>query len=546
MARAAAPRPARQRLDVYRRKRDFARTPEPSGRPASEAAGARYVIHLHHAQHRHFDLRLQVGGVLRSWAVPKGPSRDPKLRRLAVEVEDHPLEYGDFEGVIPEGEYGAGRIWIWDEGRWEPEGDARKALAVGRLNFRLHGQRLQGEWSLVRTQLGGRTPQWLLIKRADDHTAPGDVADDTPLRDWRRPGGARPIWLRPSLVAEVEHRGRAGEGLLRQGSLKGLRLDKTPQDLKTPDRVTRLPTPLAGAAPALAPRSEKPAGRVRLTHPERLLFADPPITKQQLAAFYREIAGQLLPGLVRRPLALLRCPDGAHKDCFFQKHATAGFPDAIRRVDLREKIDKRQPYLYVDDIEGVVGLAQMGVLEMHVWGATVDDVEHPDQLVLDLDPHEDVEWKRVVAAARRLRERLERLELQSFVRTSGGKGLHVVLPLDRSAGWDAVKAFAQAIAQSLAEEAPQEFLATASKKQRPGRIFIDYLRNSRGATSIASYSLRARAGAPIATPLSWAELGRLRAGNPFTYANIRQRLARLRQDPWEAYAQLRQGLPRLR
>ncbi len=814
----------RQRLDVYRKRRDFKATPEPAPKAADKSSGDRFVIQLHHASHRHFDFRLQVGGALRSWAVPKGPSLDPKQKRLAVEVEDHPLEYGKFQGSIPEGHYGAGDVWIWDEGRWAPEGDAAKALKEGHLDFELFGSRMKGHWSLIRTSMSGKRPQWLLFKRSDEHVKKGDVADDTPLdqwkgatprraataqksakaarsafpaevglqlaklvekapegadwlhevkydgyrvllmrngrklqirsrgglewsaklpqlkkavlalpckncildgevvaldeqgrsrfdllqrdfgepqaagnlvamlfdllhldgqdwrplpqelrkealqkllqgsddclrlseyleghgakaakaacsaglegiiskdrkapyregrggswvktkcvdadefaivgytrgqrsreklgalllaepagQDWRYVGrvgsgftealiqdllermrpaqqavkllnpptradlrGARPVWVKPALVLEVEHRGRTGENLLRQASLKGLRADKSITDLRQPDRAPRVPAQGDASMKQVTTRRSakadaEPGSAVRLTHPERRLFEDPVITKRELADFYSEIAEWILPELQRRPLALLRCPDGAGKTCFFQKRATPGFPDSVHQA-------RGEPYLWIEDVGGLIGMVQMGVLELHAWGATVDDIEHPDRVVFDLDPGEGVEWRRVIAAARLLRERLEQLGLQSFVRSSGGKGLHVVLPLQPQAGWDTVKNFSHALAQMLAEEQPDEFIATASKARRKGRIYIDYLRNGCGATAVASYTLRARPGAPAAVPLDWGELSRLKSPAQFGYANLRQRLKRLKRDPWEGFRDLNQRLPKL-
>ena len=287
-----------------------------------------------------------------------------------------------------------------------------------------------------------------------------------------------------------------------------------------------------------AKAEEESSSGVRLTHPDRHLFEDPVITKQDLADFYTEIADWILPELHRRPLALLRCPDGAGKACFFQKRATPGFPDSVYQA-------RGDSYLWIEDVDGLIGMVQMGVLELHAWGATVDDIERPDRVVFDLDPGEDVDWRRVIAAARLLRERLEQISLQSFVRTSGGKGLHVVLPLEPHANWDTVKNFSHALAQMLVGEQPDEFIATASKQKRKGRIYIDYLRNGRGATAVASYTLRARPGAPAAVPLDWDELGRLKSPAQFGYANLRQRLKRLRRDPWEGFRELRQHLPKL-
>ncbi|HZR37520.1 MAG TPA: DNA ligase D [Nevskia sp.] len=827
------------RLAEYRRKRDFSATPEPAagGRRRAAARGARFVVHLHHARSRHFDLRLQVGNTLRSWAVPKGPSLDPAQKRLAVQVEDHPLDYGDFEGTIPEGHYGAGQVQIWDQGRWSADGDARKALEEGHLRFSMEGSRLHGAWSLVRTRLSGKQPQWLLIKARDAAALGGDTADDTPLSEWRgdgaprgraaaaarargrspraasshalparielqlarlaeaapagrdwlhevkfdgyrvllwrdgatvritsrgdqdwsgklqataeavrqlpcsscvldgelvaldddgrssfarlqqafgegreqqltvmlfdllhldgvdlrdqpqlqrkealqrllrqaaaplrftphrvgggaraasqacagglegiiskrvdapyqagrggawlkvkcvqsdeyavvgytrgkgararlgslllaspegdggwryrgrvgtgldealiaellrrmRPGkavpleqapgrsqlrGATPLWLKPELVVEVEYRGLTADGLLRQASLKGLRQDRDVASLQPGRRDHASASATGKAAPRKAgkpaagsrkqPVAEAGQARVRLTHPDRVLFSDPPVTKADLAAFYTDIAEFILPGLAGRPLMLLRCPGGGAGECFYQKHLSRGFPDTVREVlDPRE----RRRWICIDNLDGLLGLVQMNALEYHAWGAPAQDLDHADRLVIDLDPAAGVAWKELVRTALLLRERLEAAKLRSFVRTTGGKGLHVVIPLRPAAPWDAARAFSRALAEDLAREDPQRYVAVAAKARREGRIFIDYLRNARGATAVASYSLRNRPGAPIATPLAWDELPRLRAPDQFGYASIRRRLERLPRDPWDGFATLRQRLP---
>lgn len=281
---------------------------------------------------------------------------------------------------------------------------------------------------------------------------------------------------------------------------------------------------------------------MRLTHPDRVLMRRPLITKQELADFYRSIADFILPGLVNRPLMLLRCPDGDAGECFFQKHAGRGFPASVRQVSDRAS---RQRWIYVDGLEGLLGLVQMNCLEYHVWETTVADLNHADRVVIDLDPAPGVPWQRVQRAALEIHGRLVNLNLKCFVRTSGGKGLHVVIPVRPATDWDNARAFARALAEQMAAEQPQEYLAVATKAQRRGKIFIDYLRNGRGATAVCSYSLRNRPGAPIATPLSWEELPDVRASDEFRFADIRQRLANMPMDPWEGIDRIRQSLPDL-
>jgi bifunctional non-homologous end joining protein LigD len=285
------------------------------------------------------------------------------------------------------------------------------------------------------------------------------------------------------------------------------------------------------------------AAAPRLTHPERLLFEQPKITKQQLAGFYAEVAERMLRGIRRRPLSLLRCPDGTSGACFFQRHPSPGFSTAVHTAPVSNQRFGMKEVLYIEDAEGLLSLVQMNVIEIHAWGSTIDDLEHPDQIVLDLDPGEGVAWKRIVAAARLLRQRLRDVDLESLVRTSGSKGLHVVIPLKPRADWDAAKDFAEAIARSLAAEYPDEFVAVSGERNRKGRIFIDYLRNGRSASSVACYSVRARPGAGVATPLAWEELGRLRSADQYGVGNLRQRLRRQRDDPWADFLKLRQRLP---
>ena len=836
-------------LQEYRRKRRFDRTPEPS----AEAQGARgkrpiFVVQLHHASHRHYDFRLQVGDTLKSWAVPKGPSFDPDVKRLAAEVEDHPVDYADFEGDIPKGQYGGGHVATFDRGLWTTDGDAEAQLAKGHLRFRMFGEKLKGGWHLVRTPKPARQPQWLLFKERDDFAGPRE-ADDL-LDDVEPPPGAKPVrrkrtpakssahaasrakkpsaprerwaqraarldgaratskhpafripqlaklqeqvpagddwlheakwdgyrliaeirrgrvrlwsrnerewtqkapeivaalerldledavldgelvagagrqedfgllqatlsgeknatlsyvlfdilqvdgvditgspqyqrkallaeilksppdrlvysshivgrgdealkmalerglegiiskradapyhagrgdvwrkikqrdaeefavvgftapkggrsglgalllatpdadkgwryagrvgtgfsdallaslstqlakgaratptaqvevddpelrrarWVTPKLVAEVFHHGRGNQGLLRQPSLKAIRRDKRAADL----RETRAP---AGdsAMPAAARTRAKTtsasmSASIELTHPERVVFPDSGITKHQVFDYYRAMARWLLPEILGRPLSIVRCPQGAGRPCFFQKHHTPGM-DRVDAVPLAEEGGTRADYLVVRDEAGLLELVQFNAIEFHPWGARADAPDEADRIVFDLDPGPDVPWPHVVEAARLVRKRLRALGLTSFVRTSGGKGLHVVVPLKPACPWPQAKDFAHAFAESMAASEPLAYVATATKKFRKGKIFIDYLRNGRGATSVASFSLRAREGAPVSMPLRWEELGRIKGGDAYTLSTAPRRMSRLGAHPWGDYARRRQDL----
>jgi len=283
---------------------------------------------------------------------------------------------------------------------------------------------------------------------------------------------------------------------------------------------------------------------VRITHPDRVLYPEQGLTKRELAEYYADLAGRILPHVAGRPLSVVRCPRGHQEACFYQKHRGEGFDEAVGGVELEEKDGTVATYLMVDDRAGLVALVQAGVLEVHPWGSRGDRLDRPDRLIFDLDPGPGVGWEAVVGAAREVGHRLDDLGLQSFVRTTGGKGLHVVAPLDRRAGWDRLKRFARRVAEAVVEADPAHFTATASKAERGGKIFVDWLRNARGATAVASYSTRARPGAPVATPIAWDELATLESPAAYTVANLRPRLAALATDPWGGFFTLRQSITR--
>jgi bifunctional non-homologous end joining protein LigD len=281
---------------------------------------------------------------------------------------------------------------------------------------------------------------------------------------------------------------------------------------------------------------------VRLTHPERVLYAEQGVTKADLADYLLAVAEPMLQHVAGRPLSLVRCPEGQGKPCFFQRHKSKGVPSDIRGVTIAEKDGKKAEYLYVEDERGLVACAQLGVLELHVWGATVADVEKPDRLVMDLDPAEDVGFGAVKDAARTIRDRLASAGLESFPLLTGGKGVHVVAPLAPTRGWEEVKAFARGLAEALAAAEPERFIAKASKAARHGKIFIDWMRNERGATAIAPLSPRARAGAPVAAPLRWNELSRAKKAAAYDLATMRRRLGALGESPWAGYFDIRQEI----
>jgi bifunctional non-homologous end joining protein LigD len=348
--------------------------------------------------------------------------------------------------------------------------------------------------------------------------------DASPLR--RKPPPEAEIgvrWVVPRLVAQVDYHAWPAEGLIRHASFRGMRDDKEPREIMREDRK---PTPLAATS-----------ARLELTHPERMLWPAEGVTKQGLAEFYLDNAKWILPHLTGRPLSLVRCPGGVAEKCFFAKHGWAGLSEAVRRAP----VGMDQPALVIDDIDGLLALVQGNVLEIHPWGAGLDDLERPDRLIFDLDPGEDVAWADVIDSAKEVRARLASdFGLESFVKTTGGKGLHVVAPLAPSIGWAPAKALCKRLADAMAADSPAKFLAQMSKSARKGRIFVDYLRNTRGATAVAAYSTRARPGAAVSTPLGWDELSEAIKSDHYRINNIERRLANLSVDPWAGFFKLRQ------
>jgi bifunctional non-homologous end joining protein LigD len=731
----SAKKPPAAALEKYRQRRDFKNTPEPAAGERSES-GRSYVIQEHHARALHYDFRLEMDGVLVSWAVPKGVPEDPSAKRLAVHVEDHPLDYGGFEGEIPRGNYGAGTVTIWDRGVWEPiDKDWRKALAKGKIKFVLHGERLNGAYVLARMKeepnwlmrqidappvtaekLERETPrfvapqlakvfpsvpagkEWLheikldgyrlialrhngkaklftrtsldwtdrfaalakqlealpggdfvldgeaVVFDAKGHTKFGALqealkgdgkaivfiafdllhldglnlrplpltgrikalekflpedtaavrrskvwpsshgadlfkeacrlglegiiskkADGSYLeglrRDWAKskcrarqefvvcgysppknscpafgalvlgsfeggkliprgkvgtgftdamrvsllkqmaklktdkkpfPFPERTItWIEPRLVAEIEFAEITTDGSIRQGSFLSLREDKPAGDVHLDAIVKAKPD-----------SKDMNVLGIPISHPERVVYPQDGITKLEIARFYERVGPLMLPYVKNRPLAIIRAPEGISGDMFFQKSFKAHLPDHVER----KTIDGDTDIFYIKDVKGLVSLAQFGAVEIHPWGADLTNVDKPDQLIWDLDPDAGVPWKEVLGAAFLLRDFLAERGLQTVVKNSGGKGLHVILPLKRVHEWDVMKPFSKAVGAAIAEFNPKRFLVNSSLKKRTGKIFIDYLRNGKGSTCVAPWGLRARNGGTVSTPLDWQDL----------------------------------------
>lgn len=822
-------------LNEYQRKRDFHRTREPAGAAPAVQPGHLYVMHKHAARRLHFDLRMEQDGVLRSWALPKGPPLGSGEKHLAIQVEDHPLAYAEFEGTIPKGEYGGGTVMLWDVGLWQQDGrnDDKQ------IDFILTGTKLKGAWTLVRMRdwdVRGKNKQWLLIKRTDhpQHTLhpddlsvasgrsmeeiaanrepheaglspphrpappvakelpggrraqppatlppqlataveraptgrtwlheikfdgyrivahiehgkvrlmtrnghdwtkrlraqakqletlpvqqaivdgelvaltaggassfrelqealsskqtaqltyqvfdlvyldghdlsalplikrkqalaqlleaaghdPGGVVRysdhmqgqgpdffeqactlglegimskraDAPYRSGRSklwlkvkcasqnaefvvggytpPAGARsgfgalllgtfrdgqleyagrlgtgfsnrqleqlhallqrdeiaksPFapsasmptsrgvhWVKPKLVVGVEYVERTRDGLLRQPTFVGIREDMEPEEIDSSGANLEEAVPASDTLPVrhATPGAVEIAG-IPLTHHERILYPEHGVTKLALARYYESIQEWVLPYLANRPLVMLRCPEG-REACFYQKHLGKSQARSVPRIAIREhEGEAERDYVYVRSLADMVTLVQHGVLEFHTWGCQVEDIEHPDLLVFDLDPAPEVAWQEVLRTARELRDRLQQLGLTAFPRTTGGKGLHLVVPLRPKADWESVKSFARALSEQHARDEPRLLTTNMAMSKRHGKIYLDYLRNTRGSTAIACYSARARPGAPVAVPLRWDELSPAVRSDHYTVETLQRRLGALRADPWEGF-----------
>jgi bifunctional non-homologous end joining protein LigD len=507
-------------LETYHRKRDFKKTPEPEGR-FSRREQRRFVVQEHHASRLHFDFRLEMGGVLKSWSVPKGPTLDPRVKRLAVMTEDHPVEYLKFEGSIPEGQYGAGKQLIWDTGNYRPRDDEDPLLRLkeGKLSFELRGDKLRGEFNLIRMK--GTEDQWLLIKSDDEFAQPdwtltlrtGERIEETArARKKKRKGGAHQPPSKIRAKAKRESRPAAASRAFKAKELSG------GLDLKVGNDI------------------------VTFTSLDKVYWPEDGYTKGDLARYYYEIAKYILPYLKDRPLILKRYPNGIDKP-FFHQHDVDEAPDYARTVAIDVEEGHPVNYLVCDNLATLLYVTNLGAIERHPWNSRARNLEHPDWVVFDLDPGEGVEFATICEVAISLKEVINRAGLECFAKTSGSRGIHVYAPLKPVHGYKQVADFAEKVASIVASERPDLATVERSLKKRPrSSVYVDHFQNARGKSVVAPYSARPRPGATVSTPLDWAEVRRGKiTPQDFTIENMRKRIER-KGDLFKPVLKLRQRL----
>ena len=459
-------------LTTYNKKRDFNKTNEPKGTKKKSQKKLRFVVQHHLARKDHYDLRLEWNGVLKSWAVPKGPSYKTKDKRLAIMVEDHPLEYRKFEGTIPKGEYGGGTVMIFDEGYYEPVNDIKKGIKEGSIKFVLKGKRLKGLWTLVYF----KEDNWLLIKEKDKFV---DYKDINSFKTSIKTGRT---------MEEIEN------GIIKRKNTK--------------DSVEG----------------------IKISNPDKIIYNKPKITKMDVVKYYQKLSKRMMPYLENRLISVVRCPDGINGEQFFKKHLEDD-RIGISKVKLKNKTSKKEDYYYINDITGLINETQMNSIEFHIWGSQAKTIEKPDIIVFDLDPDEKLSLKKLIDGVRDLKSLLDELDLKSYLKTSGGKGYHIVVPIN-NVNWKETRKIAKDIATLMETKWPDKYTSNIRKDKRKGKIFIDWVRNTRGATSIAPYSLRARKNATVSMPIAWKDLDKIKP-NEITMKKAIERLKL--SDPWKDF-----------
>jgi len=523
-------------LAAYRSKRDFALTPEPSGATGVTDGGARrFVVQRHRARRLHYDFRLEVDGVLASWAVPKGPTLDPAVRTLAVHVEDHPLEYRDFEGVIPGGAYGAGDVIVWDRGTYEPFGtdDPAAAIAAGEIHVDLHGEKLLGRFVLVRTRAdrAGRE-QWLMLHKHDDFARPGWRADDHP---------------RSVKSGRTNEEVAAAPEAMWRGDVPAAEAEVALPAPPVPRTSRRAPGPRApsaagrdrrseaspGAAPPVAPAADSggggddelaalaalPAGgrwvvggrSLSLTNLDKVLFPSrgdgAPLTKRDLIRYYTTIAPVMLPYLVGRPVNLHRFPNGVDRPGFWHKQVPGHAPAWLTRWhNERARPGESDLYAVIDHVAALAWMANFGAVELHPWTSRLPDVRQPTWALIDIDPGTATSFDDVVVLAKAFRAGLEHLGVLGLPKVTGQRGLHIFVPLEPGYDFDTTRAWVERLSRAVGHAAPELVSWTWEKRARHGRARLDFTQNARNKTLVAPYGVRAAAGAPVSVPLEWDEL----------------------------------------
>lgn len=463
-------------LKKYNEKRNFTKTKEPVGKKEVSRQKLRFVVQHHMARREHYDFRLEWKGTMISFAIPKGPSYNLSDKRLAVHVEDHPLSYRNFEGTIPKGEYGGGTVMVWDEGYWFPSGNPTKDFKDGSIKFILYGKRLKGAWTLVHF----KEDNWLLRKEKDDFYLFSDIHEyHTSVKTGR-----------------------------------------------TMDEIA------SGEKPSLKnSKKESVVESVQISNPEKTIYEKPKLTKMDIVHYYSSVSKRMLPLIEQRILSTIRCPEGIKGEIFFKKHLKTK-SEGIGRITLPSDKDRKEDYYYIRDQNGLISEVQMNSYEFHIWGSKIPNYNHPDCLVFDLDPDEGMSLKKIRAGVKDLKSVLDEIGLVSFLKTSGGKGYHVVVPTKKLKTWASARTFSKNIAILMETKWPDKYTSNVRKESRKGKIFIDWIRNTKSATSVAPYSLRIRKKARVSMPIQWYELDKVKP-DEITMDMAIKRLKR--KDPWEDF-----------